>query len=75
MSSRSDVVTIDEDGPLLLIGVNRPEAYNLWNLDVIQTVSRAYRRLGTPRTFASAWSTVTDECSPPASTSCRWPHC
>jgi enoyl-CoA hydratase/carnithine racemase len=41
-----DVVTIDEDGPLLLIGVNRPEVHNLWDLEVIQMVSRAYRRLG-----------------------------
>jgi enoyl-CoA hydratase/carnithine racemase len=31
-----DSVTIEEDGPLLLIGVNRPEAHNLWNLEVIQ---------------------------------------
>lgn len=38
-------VTVEEDGPLLLIGVNRPGAHNLWNLEVIQTVSRAYRRL------------------------------
>lgn len=45
MSSTTEVVTLREDGPLLLIGVNRPEAHNLWNLDVIQTVSRAYRRL------------------------------
>jgi hypothetical protein len=27
------VLQIDEDGPLLLIGVNRPEANNLWNDD------------------------------------------
>ena len=40
------VVTIDRDESVLLIGVNRPEAYNLWNLDVIQDVSRAYRMLG-----------------------------
>ncbi len=46
MSNPTDLVTIDEDGSLLLIGVNRPEANNLWNLEVIQTVSRAYRRLG-----------------------------
>jgi len=39
------VVTIDEDEPLLVIGVNRPDTNNLWNLDVIQAVSRAYRRL------------------------------
>jgi enoyl-CoA hydratase/carnithine racemase len=38
-------VTIEVDGPLLLIGVNRPDARNLWDLDVIQTVSRACRRL------------------------------
>ena len=41
----TDYVTIEEDGPLLLIGVNRPDAYNLWNLEVIQAVSRAFRRL------------------------------
>jgi enoyl-CoA hydratase len=41
----TDAVTIEEDGPLLLVGVNRPDAHNLWNLDVIQMVSRAYRRL------------------------------
>jgi enoyl-CoA hydratase/carnithine racemase len=40
------VVTVEEDGPLLLIGVNRPDANNLWNVEVIQAVSRAYRRLG-----------------------------
>ena len=40
------VVTIDKDGHVLLIGVNRPEAYNLWNREVIQEVSLAYKRLG-----------------------------
>jgi len=40
-----DVVTLDVDGPILRIGVNRPDANNLWNLEVIQGVSRAYRRL------------------------------
>lgn len=40
------VVTLDRDGSVLLIGVNRPDAYNLWNLEVIQAVSRAYRQLG-----------------------------
>ena len=40
-----DSVTIEEDGPLLLIGVNRPDAHNLWNLEVIQAVCRACRRL------------------------------
>jgi len=26
----ADEVTIEEDGPLLFIGVNRPDAHNLW---------------------------------------------
>ncbi len=38
-------ITIERDNHVLLIGVNRPEQYNLWNLDVIQDVSRAYRQL------------------------------
>jgi hypothetical protein len=48
-----DEVTIEEDGPLLLIGVNRPDAHNLWNLELIQAVCRACKRLadveGRPR--------------------------
>ena len=39
------VVTVEREGQVLLIGVNRPEANNLWDLEVIQAVSRAYRRL------------------------------
>jgi enoyl-CoA hydratase len=45
MADEVDSVTIDEDGPLLLIGINRPDAHNLWDLTVIQAVSRACRRL------------------------------
>jgi enoyl-CoA hydratase/carnithine racemase len=41
----SDVLTLEVDGPILRIGINRPDANNLWNLEVIQAVSRAYRRL------------------------------
>jgi len=41
----SSSVTIEEDGFLLLIGVNRPDVHNLWDLEVIQTVCRAYKRL------------------------------
>jgi enoyl-CoA hydratase/carnithine racemase len=40
------VVTVEREGSVLLIGVNRPDAYNLWNLEVIQRVSRAYKALG-----------------------------
>ena len=32
------MAAIEEDGPLLVIGVNRPDAHNLWDLEVIQTV-------------------------------------
>lgn len=45
MDREMDSVTIEEDGPLLLIGVNRPDAHNLWNLEVTQTVCRACRNL------------------------------
>jgi enoyl-CoA hydratase len=45
MADTQDPVTVEEDGHLLLIGVNRPDAHNLWNLEVIQSVSRACRRL------------------------------
>lgn len=41
-----NVVTVERTGHVLLIGVNRPDAYNLWNLEVIREVSRAYRQLG-----------------------------
>jgi enoyl-CoA hydratase/carnithine racemase len=44
--TRMGAVTIDRDENILLIGINRPDAYNLWDLDVIQSVSRAYRMLG-----------------------------
>src|SRR5262245_24111340 len=40
-----DVVTIERDENVLLMGVNRPELGNLWDLEVIQRVSRAYRQL------------------------------
>jgi enoyl-CoA hydratase len=43
--AETDSVKIEEDGPLVLIGVNRPDAHNLWDLEVIQTVCRP----------ASAW--------------------
>jgi enoyl-CoA hydratase/carnithine racemase len=43
--AETDSVTIEEDGPLLLIGVNRPDQHNLWNLEVIEAISLALRRL------------------------------
>ena len=43
------VVTVERDGHLLMVGINRPDAYNLWNLEVIREVSRAYRLLGDDR--------------------------
>lgn len=41
-----ETVNTERSGHLLLIGTNRPDAYNLWDLEVIQSVSRAYRTLG-----------------------------
>lgn len=35
-------VTVERDGRVLLIGVNRPERRNAWNLDVIDAVGEAY---------------------------------
>lgn len=43
----SDVVTVDVDGHVLLIGVNRPDKYNAFNLETIAAFSEAYQRLGT----------------------------
>lgn len=38
-------VTVERDGHVLLIGVNRPEKRNAWNLAVIDEVAAAYARL------------------------------
>lgn len=39
-------VTVDLDGHVLLIGVNRPEKRNAWDLATIDAVGEAYDRLG-----------------------------
>jgi enoyl-CoA hydratase len=39
------VVTVEQDGHVLLIGVDRPAKRNAWNLAVIDGVSAAYQRL------------------------------
>ncbi|MBW2529379.1 MAG: crotonase/enoyl-CoA hydratase family protein [Deltaproteobacteria bacterium] len=41
----SDLVTIERRGHLLLIGVDRPQKRNAWNLEIIQAVARAYTDL------------------------------
>lgn len=41
------VVTVDQDEHVLLIGVNRPDKRNAWNLAVIDEVAAAYERLST----------------------------
>ncbi|MCW2665514.1 MAG: enoyl-CoA hydratase [Frankiales bacterium] len=38
-------VTVEQDGPVLLIGVDRAAKRNAWNLDVIRGVGQAYERL------------------------------
>ena len=42
----TDLVTVDRDGHVLLIGVNRPAKRNAWNLATIAAVAQAYERLG-----------------------------
>ena len=41
------VVTVDRDGHVLLIGVDRADKRNAWNLEVIDQVAAAYERLST----------------------------
>jgi enoyl-CoA hydratase/carnithine racemase len=41
----SDLVTVERRDHLLLIGVNRVEKKNAWNIEVIQAVARAYTDL------------------------------
>ena len=41
-----DVVTTERNGHVLLIGVNRPEKYNAFNLAVIEQFAKAYEELG-----------------------------
>ena len=41
----SDLVTVEAAGPVLLIGVDRPEKRNAWNLEILAAVADAYERL------------------------------
>jgi enoyl-CoA hydratase/carnithine racemase len=41
----SESVTVERDGHVLLIGVNRSDKRNAWNLDVIDGIARAYEQL------------------------------
>ena len=43
----TDKVTVERQGHVLLIGVNRPEKRNAWDVEVIGGVARAYTRLAT----------------------------
>lgn len=45
MSTSTDAVTVEQDGHVLQIGVNRPAKRNAWDLAVIEQVSAAYQRL------------------------------
>jgi enoyl-CoA hydratase len=42
-----ETVTVDRDGHVLLIGVNRPEKRNAFDLSTIEQLATAYDRLGT----------------------------
>ena len=41
----SELVTVDLDGHGLMIGINRPEKLNSFNLDTIDQFGAAYQRL------------------------------
>ena len=40
-----DKVTVERRGHLMLIGVNRPEKRNAWDLDIVREVAQAYTDL------------------------------
>ena len=42
----SEKITIERDGHVLLIGVNRPEKRNAFDLETIAALAKAYERLG-----------------------------
>jgi enoyl-CoA hydratase len=42
----SERVTVDRDGHVLMIGVNRPEKRNAFDLATIDQLGAAYERLG-----------------------------
>ena len=44
-----DRITLEHDGHVLLIGVNRPEKRNAFDLSTIEQLAAAYDRLGTDR--------------------------
>lgn len=46
MNTPSDVVTLERDGHILLIGINRPTKRNAFNLEVIEALGAAYEVLG-----------------------------
>ena len=44
-----DRITLERDGHVLLIGVNRPEKRNAFDLSTIEQLAAAYDRLGADR--------------------------
>ena len=42
-------ITVDRDGHLVLIGVNRPAKRNAFGLSMLEALSAAYDRLGAER--------------------------
>src|SRR3989442_236464 len=45
--TRSKKVTVEKDGHVLLIGINRPEKRNAFDLETIDALGTAYDELGT----------------------------
>jgi enoyl-CoA hydratase/carnithine racemase len=52
-----DRITLERDGHVLLIGVNRPEKRNAFDLSTIEQLAAAYDRLGA-EARASCWRAV-----------------
>ena len=50
-------VDVEQRGHVLLIGINRPEKRNAFDLELIDQFGAAYERLGTDPSCGSAWCT------------------
>ena len=63
-----DTVTLERDGHVLAIGLNRPEKRNSFTLAMLADLSRAYGLLESDETLRAGASSPTATTSPPAST-------
>ena len=64
-----DTVTVERDGHVLAIGLNRPEKRNSFNLAMLADLSRAYGLLESDETLRAAFCSPTATISRPVSNS------